>query len=260
MSDLAIFQNEAFGQIRVAGTSEEPLFCAADICRALGYANSRDAIAKHVDEGDVAKCDTPTESGTQAMTFVNESGMYALIFGSKLPGAKAFKKWVTSVVLPSIRKTGTYSATQPAPKLSEKMQVATWLIKTLNLNDASKLQLAKAIADPIGLPTPDYTPNKGILKSATELLKANGIANMTAKDFNLQALLKGYLCEQTRKNSKGEYKTFKSVTEKGKAYGENQVSPKNPRETQPLWYADRFGELLEKLGITGASPAEGKEE
>ena len=152
------------------------------------------------------------------------------------------------------------AATQPAPKLSEKMQVATWLIKTLNLNDASKLQLAKAIADPIGLPTPDYTPGKGILKSATELLKANGIANMTAKDFNLRALLKGYLCEQTRKNSKGEYKTFKSVTEKGKAYGENQVSPKNPRETQPLWYADRFGELLEKLGITGASPAEGKEE
>lgn len=140
------------------------------------------------------------------------------------------------------------AAAVPAPKLSEKLQVATWLIKTLNLNEASKLQLAKAIAEPIGLPTPDYTPSKGILKSATELLKKRGM-DLTARDFNLQAMLKGYLCEQTRKSSNGGAKTFKAITEKGRPYGENQVSPKNPRETQPLWYADKFGELLKELGI-----------
>ena len=108
MAAIEIFKNESFGEVRVAGTSDEPLFCAADICRALGYSNSRDAVAKHVAEEDVAKCDTLTPKGTQLMTYVNESGMYALIFGSKLQSARAFKKWVTSEILPAIRKTGSY--------------------------------------------------------------------------------------------------------------------------------------------------------
>lgn len=254
MKDLAIFQNEAFGEIRVAGTSEEPLFCAADLCRALGYANNRDAISKHVDEGDVAKRDTPTLSGMQTMTFVNESGLYALIFGSKQPNARAFKNWVTSVVLPSIRKTGSYSSSAvPAPKLSEKLMWVREVKKLLNLNETSTLcLLEKLVSEPDKLPLPDYTPSKGILKSATELLKEHGM-DLTARDFNLQAMLKGYLCEQTRKSSNGGAKTFKAITEKGRPYGENQVSPKNPRETQPLWYADKFGELLKELGITGVN-------
>ena len=108
MAQIEIFKNESFGEVRVAGTSEEPLFCASDLCRALGYVNGRDAVSKHVDEGDVAKCDTPTLSGIQQMTYVNESGLYALIFGSKQQNAKAFKRWVTTEVLPSIRKTGSY--------------------------------------------------------------------------------------------------------------------------------------------------------
>ena len=109
MNDIQVFNNEQFGSIRTSGTPETPMFCASDICRALGYANGRDAIAKHCDEGDVAKCDTPTSSGVQTMTFVNESGLYSLIFGSKLESAKQFKKWVTSDVLPSIRKHGMYA-------------------------------------------------------------------------------------------------------------------------------------------------------
>ena len=108
-NEIQIFKSEQFGEIRTAGTVDEPMFCAADICRALGYNNGRDAIARHCDEGDVAKHDTPTTSGVQTMTYVNESGMYALIFGSKLSTAKQFKKWVTSDVLPSIRKHGMYA-------------------------------------------------------------------------------------------------------------------------------------------------------
>lgn len=115
--EIKIFKSEQFGEIRTAGTSENPEFCAMDLCRALGFKNGRDAIAKHCDDGDVAKRDTPTynQHGTeviQSMTFVNESGMYALIFGSKLPQAKEFKKWVTSEVLPSIRKHGAYATEQ----------------------------------------------------------------------------------------------------------------------------------------------------
>jgi anti-repressor protein len=116
MSEVQIFKSEQFGEIRTAGTADEPLFCAADICRALGYNNGRDAISRHCDEGDVVKRDTPTSSGIQTMSFVNESGLYALIFESKLESSKQFKKWVTSEVLPSIRKTGSYTASQMSRK------------------------------------------------------------------------------------------------------------------------------------------------
>lgn len=109
VTNIQVFNNEQFGSIRTTGTADEPLFCATDVCKALGYSNGRDAVAKHCDEGDVAKCDTPTQSGTQSMTYVNESGLYSLIFGSKLEQAKRFKYWVTKDVLPSIRKTGSYS-------------------------------------------------------------------------------------------------------------------------------------------------------
>ena len=109
MNDIQVFNSEQFGEIRTAGTAQEPIFCAADICRALGYSNGRKAISDHCDEGDVTKRYTPTSSGVQSMTFVNESGMYSLIFGSKLETAKQFKRWVTSDVLPNIRKHGMYA-------------------------------------------------------------------------------------------------------------------------------------------------------
>jgi anti-repressor protein len=110
MNDIQVFNNEQFGAIRTAGTAQEPIFCAADICRALGYANGRKAIADHCEEGDVTKRDIIDNLGrTQAATFVNESGLYSLIFGSKLERAKQFKHWVTSDVLPSIRKHGMYA-------------------------------------------------------------------------------------------------------------------------------------------------------
>ena len=117
MNNIQIFNNPQFGSVRTIGTPEEPWFCATDVCKALGYANGRKATADHVDEGDVTKRDTPTTNqfGSEViiqMTYVNESGLYALIFGSKLPSAKAFKKWVTSEILPSIRKTGQYSLSE----------------------------------------------------------------------------------------------------------------------------------------------------
>lgn len=134
------------------------------------------------------------------------------------------------------------------PTISDKMKVATWLIKTLNLNDTSKLMLAKSIAAPLGLPTPDYTPSHGILKSATELLKEAGLS-ISAQAFNQRAIQKGILCDIKRKSSKGRDKHFKSITESGLPYGENQVNPNNPKETQPLWYKEKFNELLMLLGF-----------
>ena len=103
-----VFANSEYN-VRTLGTSDNPIFCAADVCAALGYANGRKAVADHCEEGDVTKRDTPTTSGIQSMTYVNESGLYALIFGSKLETAKRFKHWVTSEVLPTIRRHGAYA-------------------------------------------------------------------------------------------------------------------------------------------------------
>ena len=114
MNEIKIFQNQEFGAIRTMSNEQgEPMFCAKDVCDALGYNNSRDALRKHVERGDVAKCDTPTSSGNQLMTFTNESGLYSLILSSKLESAKRFKHWVTSEVLPSIRKQGGYMVVRP---------------------------------------------------------------------------------------------------------------------------------------------------
>lgn len=103
-----VFSNPQFGQIRTTGTSEYPFFCAVDVCRALGYSNSRKAVVDHCESEDVTKRDTLTSKGRQLLTFINESGLYSLIFCSKLETAREFKHWVTSEVLPSIRRNGAY--------------------------------------------------------------------------------------------------------------------------------------------------------
>lgn len=110
MNELQIFKNEEFGEVRSLIIDNEPYFVGKDVATALGYAKSRNAIATHVDEED--KKVAPIQGdvgGTQEMILINESGLYSLIFSSKLPGAIKFKRWVTKEVLPSIRKTGGYN-------------------------------------------------------------------------------------------------------------------------------------------------------
>ena len=102
------FKHEDFGQFRFIKRDDEIWFVANDVCRVLGYANPRKALADHVDDDEkgVTKCDTL--GGVQTLAIINESGLYSLIFGSTLPAAKKFKRWVTHEVLPSIRKYGFY--------------------------------------------------------------------------------------------------------------------------------------------------------
>lgn len=104
------FENNA---VRTLGTPETPLFVALDVCGALGHTNPRKAIKDHVDHEDLIKVEIETAGGRQTVNAVNESGLYALIFGSKLESAKRFKRWVTSEVLPAIRRTGRYEAPKP---------------------------------------------------------------------------------------------------------------------------------------------------
>ncbi len=109
MEKLKVFDNPKFGAIRILTINNEPWFVGKDIAECLGYSNYRDALKKHTDDEDkgVAKCDTL--GGIQNLVIINESGLYSLVLSSKLPTAKKFKRWVTSEVLPSIRKHGVYA-------------------------------------------------------------------------------------------------------------------------------------------------------
>lgn len=109
MNEVQIFNNEEFGQVRTLVINGEPWFVGKDVAEILGYSNTRKALADHVDEEDkgVTKCDTL--GGVQDLTVINESGLYSLILSSKMPNAKKFKHWVTSEVLPAIRKHGIYA-------------------------------------------------------------------------------------------------------------------------------------------------------
>lgn len=109
MNELKIFENPDFGKVRTMEIDGEPYFVGKDVAEILGYSNPRKAIGDHVDDEDkgVTKCDTL--GGMQDLSIINESGLYSLILSSKLPKAKEFKRWVTSEVLPSIRKHGLYA-------------------------------------------------------------------------------------------------------------------------------------------------------
>lgn len=109
MNNIQIFKNEDFGQVRAITKDNEPWFVGKDVATILGYKDTSDAIKRHVDDEDkLTRCFT--DSGqSREMVVINESGLYSLILSSKLPSAKKFKKWVTSDVLPSIRKHGMYA-------------------------------------------------------------------------------------------------------------------------------------------------------
>lgn len=146
----------------------EPLFNANDVCAALEFSNARDALKDHVDEMDVAKRDTLTAGGVQSMNYVTESGLYALIFGCKLPAAKKFKRWVTSEVLPQIRKTGSYEWSQ--------------VLMTRN-REASQAFLAfKEVADAFGL-----SRNAALIAADNAVARDYGISFKDKLRITLQA-------------------------------------------------------------------------
>ena len=127
MNELQIFSNEEFGEVRTVTIDNEPWFVGKDVAAILGYANPNEAIKDHIDKEDKLNSKTLSsfdlDLGQRGGWLINESGVYALIFGSKLKSAKRFKHWVTSEVLPSIRKTGQYQM----PNLSKEMQAIVLL-------------------------------------------------------------------------------------------------------------------------------------
>lgn len=118
MNELQIFNSGEFGEIRTIEIDGKPYFVGTDVAKALGYNNPRDAVSRHCK--GVVKRDTPTSSGIQSMSYINEGDLYRLIMKSKLPSAEKFESWVMDEVLPIIRKTGSY---QKPLTIVEQIQV-----------------------------------------------------------------------------------------------------------------------------------------
>lgn len=195
MNELSIFKNQEFGQVRVVEIRNEPWFVGKDVALALGYKEPTKAAREKVDEEDrgVSKIDTP--SGKQDMTVINESGMYALILSSKLPNAKKFKRWVTSEILPSIRKTGQYTMSKENLEVdkikAQQDRAAAMLLNAQNrafktlmatIDDKKLSPIAaqvfglKAIEQVTGIDMGDHLPVCPKTYSATEIGKMLGIS------------------------------------------------------------------------------------
>lgn len=138
-TEIEIFKNERFGEIRVAGTSDEPLFCLADVCKSIGVANARN-VKDRIDEEDVRQVDTLTNGGMQKLTYVTEAGLYDVIIRSDSDMAKPFRKWVTNEVLPSIRKHGAYATEETIDKIISDPDYGIKLLTTLKEERASRIE------------------------------------------------------------------------------------------------------------------------
>lgn len=122
-SELKVFESPTFGQVRTVEIDGEPWFVGKDVAEALGYRDTSDALKKHVDADDKLTRRFADSGQAREMYIINESGLYSLILSSKLPGAKEFKRWVISEVIPSIRKTGGYTL-KPKPMTEYQQMMA----------------------------------------------------------------------------------------------------------------------------------------
>ena len=146
MDNIQIFKNEAFGEVRVAGTSEEPLFCLADICKVLELGNPSQ-VKTRLCGGGITNEVIPDSIGRQReMTFINEDGLYDVILDSRKPQAKTFRKWVTSEILPSIRKHGIYATDNVIDQILNNPDFGIDLLTKLKEERSARIEAEKQVA------------------------------------------------------------------------------------------------------------------
>lgn len=192
MNELQLFNFEN-NQVRTLLINDEPWFVGKDVAEILGYSKARNAIAAHVDDDD--KKGAPIQGdlgGTQEMTVINESGVYALVFGSKLPSAKRFKHWITSEVLPQIRKTGSYAS----PQLTGEELMAKALIEANSVLARQSKQLEEQ--KPKVLFADSVIASKGsiLVRELAKLIKQNGY-DIGEKKLYRWLREKGYICKNS---------------------------------------------------------------
>lgn len=263
--NIVPFQFEENNIRVITDDNGETWFVASDIASVLEYRDAYNAT-RSLDDDEKGTQIVSTSSGEQQMLVINESGLYSAILRSRKAEAKRFRKWVTSEVLPTIRRTGRYEAAEVAPVFTanpaaQALQIADALATMLRVSNSGRLSMARqaiGMHSPENLPlVPSYAidaPSDSVAgsseptHSASHLLREHGVP-LSAQAFNRLAEDAGYLETLTRQGSRGQTKQFKSVTEAGLRYGKNVSSPQSPRETAPHWYDSRFEELMAELGI-----------
>jgi prophage antirepressor-like protein len=241
----------------------ETLFVAKDVATVLGYENTAQAVRIHCKHAKpLSDLGVLSDSTLDPQTrLIPESDLYRLTLKSTLDSAERFQDWVVEEVLPSIRKTGSYSAkAQPKPKreripsqLSAKMLIARQVRTALRLSDTSYIGMVSKIAESEGI-APAFLPayvNETLTKALTPMLEGMGHPLATKVRSVVHPALEamGIIEHLSRQSSSGsgKIKQFWSLTDEGLKYGRNETNPNNPRETQPLYFVDRFQSLLERI-------------
>lgn len=232
MNEIRIFEHEKFGNVRAVEIDGEPWFVGKDVAVALGYLRPKEALATNVDSEDkimgVSRvAPIPDSLGRiQYPTMINESGLYSLTFGSKLPEAKAFKHWVTSEVLPSIRKTGSYSAAKANPYSAMIPQDYPSALRAL----ADECEKNQRLEDKIALDAPKVTFAESVEGSASyitvgelaKILKQNGVdigRNRLYNELREMGYLMKYSTEPTQLSmEKGFFYIEKRIDKFGRVH------------------------------------------
>lgn len=250
-NQLQVFNSPEFGEVRTVVINDEPWFVGKDVADALGYGAARNAIAAHVDEEDKLTHRFSASGQHREMTIINESGLYGLVLSSKLPTAKKFKRWVTSEVLPTIRKTGSYGI----PKVTPNPHYRTRMIGTA-IRDVGKtseeLEKVFGVAHGMALAVSmnlvgeaygvDMAPCKALLPAAEE------VSYLNASDIAERIGLK---CKTGAPNAAAANKLLAKhglqerrgkdwhLTEKGKHYGEAKPYKNNGHSGYQIVWSDK---------------------
>ena len=232
---LQVFKNEEFGEIRTLEIDGEPYFVGKDVASILGYKEPRSAVSKKVDEEDRGVSKIATPSGTQEMTVINESGLYSLILSSKLPSAKKFKRWVTSEVLPTIRKSGTYAITNTKVDKLTDMEVETKLNNSQTRKANSLMRMHKQCNDPI--------VKELLFKKAIETLTGKKLIDNTRKTYSAEEIGKKFGISANRVGRIANANNLKT-----EQYGEVVATEYNDKaQGSTFRYYDTVIPVIEKL-------------
>lgn len=188
MNELKVFNSEEFGDVRTVTINGDPWFVGKDVAAALGFTNPRDAISTHVFDEDKGVESIDTLGGKQKMTVINESGLYALVFGSRLKSAQRFKHWVTSEVLPAIRRTGGYQ--MPAPQGKELLALA--VLEAQKTIEAQNTEIERMKPKAIFADAVSASTSSILIGDLAKILRQNGVDTGQKRLFE-QLRNEGYL-------------------------------------------------------------------
>lgn len=227
MNELRIFNNADFGDIRTVEQDGGIWFVGKDVAEALGYSNPSNAVISHVDDEDKLRTQIKYAGQNREVSIINESGLYSLVLSSKLPSAKAFKRWITSEVIPSIRKTGSYNKPSKQPTTQQEQRAKAMLLnaqsrqcklwlrlaETTDLPDYKHICQQKAAEVLAGSPVLPMQKAEKKTLSATEIGKILGITahkvGMLANKFALKSDAYGKYFYDKSPNSNKQVETFR---------------------------------------------------